>query len=121
MLDIGVIVYINDILIYTKDLEEYDRLVLEVFRRLCKHYLTVVIEKCVWGVTEVEYLSYIIAEHSIAMSKEKVNYVLEWKPPISLKSTQRFIGFANFYRRFIRNFSLIVRPLTSSTAGDPKS
>ena len=71
--------------------------------------------------TEVEYLGYIIAEHSIAMSKEKVNCVLDWKPPTSLKSMQRFIGFANFYRRFIRNFSSIVRPLTSSTARDPKS
>ena len=121
MLDIGVIVYMDDILIYAKDLEEYDRLVLEVLRCLRKHHLTVVTEKYAWGVTEVEYLGYIIAEYSIAISKEKVNYVLEWKPPISFKSTQRFIGFANFYRRFIRNFSFIVRPLTSSTAGNPKS
>ena len=121
MLDMGVIVYMDDILIYAKDLEEYDRLVLEVLRRLREYHLTVAAEKCAWGVTEVEYLGYIIAEHGIAMSKEKVNCVLEWKPPTSLKSTQRFIGFANFYRRFIRNFSSIVRPLTSSTAGDPKS
>ena len=77
----------DDILIYAKDLEEYDRLVLEVLRRLCKHYLTVVVEKYAWGVTEVEYLGYIIAEYSITMSKEKVNYVLDWKPLISLKST----------------------------------
>ena len=117
----GVIVYMDDILIYVKDLEEYDRLVLEVLRYLYEHYLTVTVKKCAKGVTEVEYLGYIIAEYSIAISKEKVNYVLDWKPPISLKSTQRFIGFANFYRRFIRNFSLIVRPLTSSTTGDPKS
>ena len=121
MLDIGVIVYMDDILIYTKDFEEYNRLVLKVLRRLCEHYLTVIIEKCTWGVTEVEYLGYIIAEYSIAMFKEKVNCVLDWKLLISLKSTQRFIGFANFYRRFIRNFSLIVRPLISSTAGNPKS
>ena len=121
MLDIGVIVYINDIFIYAKDLEEYNRLGLEVFRRLCKYYPTVAVKKCAWGVTEVEYLGYIIAEYGIAISKEKVNCVLDWKPPISLKSTQRFIGFANFYRRFIRNFSSIVRPLTFFTARDPKS
>ena len=77
MLDIGVIVYINDILIYAKDLEEYNRLVLEVLRRLYEHYLTVAIEKYAWGVTEVEYLGYIITEYGIAMSKEKVNYVLD--------------------------------------------
>ena len=86
MLDIGVIVYIDDILIYSKDFEEYDRLVLEVLRRLCEYHLTIVIEKYAWGVTEVEYLGYIITEYSIAMSKEKVNYVLDWKPLISLKS-----------------------------------
>ena len=76
-MDIGVIVYIDDILIYTKDLEEYDRLVLEVFRRLYEYYLIVIVKKCAWGVTEVEYLGYIIAEYSIAISKEKVNYVLD--------------------------------------------
>ena len=77
----------DDILIYAKDLEEYDRLVLEVFRRLCEYYLIIAVEKCAWGVTEVEYLGYIIAEHGIAMSRKKVNCVLDWKPPISLKST----------------------------------
>ena len=83
----GVIVYMDNILIYAKDLEEYNRLVLEVLRYLYKHHLTVAIEKYAWGVTEVEYLGYIIAEYNIAISKEKVNYVLDWKPPISLKST----------------------------------
>ena len=87
MLDIGVIVYIDDILIYAKDLEEYNRLVLEVLRRLYEYHLTVAVKKCAWGVTEVEYLGYIIAEYGIAMSKEKVNCVLDWKPPTSLKST----------------------------------
>jgi Reverse transcriptase (RNA-dependent DNA polymerase) len=67
----------DDILIYAKDLEEHDRLVLEVLRCLREHHLTIVIEKCTWGVTEVEYLGYIIAEYSIAMFKEKVNYVLD--------------------------------------------
>jgi hypothetical protein len=71
--------------------------------------------------TEVEYLGYIIAEHAIAMSKEKVDYVLQWKQPTSFKSTQSFVGFANFYRRFIRDFSTIVRPLNSSTKGTPKA
>ena len=76
----------DDILIYAKNLEKHDRLVLEVLRRLRKHHLTVVAKKYAWGVTEVEYLGYIIAEYGIAMSKEKVNCVLDWKPPISLKS-----------------------------------
>ena len=83
----GVIVYMDDILIYVKDLEEYDRLVLEVLRYLYEHYLIIIVEKYAWGVTEVEYLGYIIAEHSITISKEKVNCILDWKPPISLKST----------------------------------
>jgi hypothetical protein len=121
LLDMGVVVYIDDILIYAKTLEEHDRLVIEVLRRLTQHHLTVVAEKCAWGVTEVEYLGYIIAEHGIAMSKEKVDCVLNWKQPTTLQATQSFIGFANFYRRFIRNFSAIARPLTSSTSGDPKS
>jgi hypothetical protein len=64
--------------------------------------------------------TYIISEDGIEMAKDKVQTVLVWEPPKSLKETQAFLGFANFYPRFIKDLSKICRPLTESTKGDAK-
>lgn len=121
LIDMGVLAYVDDVLIYAKTMEEHDRLVREVLRRLKANNLTISPKKCVWAATEVEYLGYIISENGISMSKEKVDCILNWQRPQSLKETQSFIGFANFYRRFIKGFSAIAQPLTSSMKLDAKS
>jgi transposase InsO family protein len=121
MLDLGVIAFIDDILIYAETEEEHDKLAEEVLKRLKENSLVVSPEKCVWSAKKVEFLGYVISQDGIEMATDKVESVLAWEPPKSLKETQAFLGFANFYRRFIKDFSRICRPLTESTKGDAKS
>ena len=120
LLDLGVLAYMDDILVYAKTEEEHDRLVKEVLRKLQENRRAISPEKCVWKAEEVEFLGYVIGRDGIKMAKEKVEAVLEWKPPKSLTEVQSFLGFANFYRRFIQDYSRVARPLTELTKKEKK-
>jgi len=115
LLDVGVLAYMDDILVYAKTEEEHDRLVKEVLGRLQENGLAVSPEKCVWKTQEVKFLGYVIGRDGIKMAKEKVETVLEWRTPKSLTEVQSFLGFANFYRQFIQDYSWVARPLTELT------
>jgi len=115
VLDVGVLAYMDDILIYAKTEEEHDRLVKEVLDRLQQNGLAVLPEKCVWKAEEVKFLGYVIGRDGIKMSTAKVEAILSWKAPTSVTEVQSFLGFANFCRRFIRDYSRIARPLTELT------
>jgi len=115
VLDIGVLAYMDDILVYARTEEEHDRLVKNVLERLQQNRLAVSPEKCVWKAEEVEFLGYIIGRNGISMSQDKVEAVLAWERPTSIKEVQSFLGFANFYRRFIQGYSQVARPLTELT------
>jgi hypothetical protein len=115
LLDEGVIVYIDDILIYSEDEESHIRLVEKVLQKLKDNHLCASIKKSVFHASEVEYLGYHISKLGIAMSPEKVQTIKDWAPPRSVKHVQQFLGFANFYRRFIEGFSKVARPLTELT------
>ena len=103
-LDHGVVVYLDDILIYSKSEEEHIELVKKVMDRLAKHQLAVSVTKSVFQVELVKFLGYIVATNGVTMSERKVESIKHWKPPRSVKQVQIFIGFANFYRRFIKDF-----------------
>jgi len=115
MLDVGVLAYMDDILVYADTEEGHDNTVKEVLRRLQENGLAVSPEKCVWKTQEVEFLGYIIGQEGIKMSLEKVEAVLSWQRPNSLTEVQSFLGFANFYRRFLQDYSLVARPLPELT------
>ena len=115
MLDVGVLAYMDDILVYGVTEEEHNERVKEVLKRLTTNGLAVSPEKCVWKAQEVEFLGYIIGREGVKMSKDKVDAVLKWKTPESLAEVQSFLGFANFYRRFIKDYSRVARPLTELT------
>jgi len=115
LLDVGVLAYMDDILIYAVTKSEHDHLVKEVLRRLQDKGLAVSPEKCVWRAQEVEFLGYVIGREGIKMSNDKVQVVLSWKIPKSLTEVQSFLGFANFYRRFIQDYSKVAQPLTELT------
>lgn len=115
MLDKWVIIYIDDILIYSSSMEEHIQQVRLVLERLIQHQLYAKAEKCEFHQTRTSFLGYIIGQEGVAMDERKVKGVLDWPLPQTLKELQRFLGFANFYRRFIRNFSIIAAPLTAMT------
>jgi len=118
MLNMGTLAYMDDILVYAETEEKHDEMVREVLKRLQNNGLAVSPEKCVWKAQEVEFLGYIIGRNGIRMSEEKVEAILGWKTPESLTETQSFLGFANFYRRFIQDYSRVARPLTELTKKD---
>ncbi|GLB39299.1 putative retrotransposable element tf2 155 kda protein type 1-like [Lyophyllum shimeji] len=113
-----VCVYLDDILIYTKTLEEHRRITRIVLDRLREHCLFLKPEKCEFERTEVEYLGLIISHGTASMDPVKVAGVAEWPVPRNKKEVQSFLGFTNFYRRFIRDFSHHARPLFDLTAKD---
>ena len=115
VLDVGVLAYMDDIMVYAKTEEEHDRLVKDVLGRLQKHGLAVSPEKCVWKTHDVEFLGYRIGRNGVSMSQDKVEAVLSWTRPTSVKEIQSFLGFANFYRGFIRDYSRVARPMTELT------
>ncbi|KAL0152770.1 hypothetical protein M9458_052493 [Cirrhinus mrigala] len=116
-----VIVYIDDILIYSHDLQEHRSHVLQVLQRLCEHQLFLKLEKCEFHQSSVSFLGYVISGDGVRMEQNKVSAISQWKEPQTIKELQRFLGFANFYRRFIRNFSLLATPLTALLKGTKKT
>uniref|UniRef100_A0A8C6P7M8 Gypsy retrotransposon integrase-like protein 1 n=3 Tax=Nothobranchius furzeri TaxID=105023 RepID=A0A8C6P7M8_NOTFU len=116
MLNKYVTVYLDDILIFSKTLEQHVLHVRSVLQRLLENRLYVKAEKCVFHVSTVKFLGFVIESGRLRADPEKVQAVTEWPTPSSRKQLQRFLGFANFYRRFIRNFSQTAIPLTNLTS-----
>ena len=116
MLNRFVFVYIDDIFIYSQNPVEHEQHVRQVLQRLMENRLFVKAEKCVFHAPSVTFLGFIIGQGVLEMDPAKVAAVAEWSAPSSRKQLQRFLGFANFYRRFIRSYSNIAAPLTALTS-----
>ena len=108
-----VVVYLDDILIFSRTRESHQATVLEVLRRLQENDLFCKPEKCKFFQKETEYLGFLISHNQIRMDPAKVQAILEWPDPLTIKQIQELLGFGNFYRRFIEGYSELVRPLTS--------
>ena len=91
-------VFIDDVMVVTETEKGHDEIVEEVLRRLEENDLFVKPEKCIWKVREVGFLGVIIRENGVRMEKEKVQGVIEWPVPKSVKDVQKFLGLANYYR-----------------------
>jgi len=103
--------FIDNILVATDTEEEYDELVDKVLRRLEENDLFMKPKKCQWKVREVEFLGVVIGPKGVEMQKEKMEGVLNWPAPRNIKEVQKFLGLANYYRRFIKDFARVVAPL----------
>lgn len=120
-LDQFVVVYLDDILIYSTNEDEHEAHVTTVLKLLRDHKLYAKASKCEFHVTKVEFLGYVVGADGLTMDMDKVNSIIKWPVPRNVKAVQSFLGFANFYRRFIRNYSKLATPLTQLTKKDTNS
>ena len=114
-LDLFCMAYLDDILIYSATLEEHQEHVRRVLEALSRAGLHLKAEKCHFHKTEVKYLGLIISADGVRMDLEKVTAVLEWGSSRNLHDVRTFLGFTNFYRRFILGYSNVVAPLVGLT------
>src|SRR5258707_6989133 len=105
------ICYMDDILIYSASLTDHQRITQEILQTLRSYKLFLQPEKCKFKHREVDYLGLVISKDHVAMDPIKVQGVTDWPQPTKVKDVQSFIGFVNFYQRFIHNFSEIACPL----------
>ena len=112
-LDKFVIVFLDEILVYSKLEEEHEqhlRMVLQVLR---EHQLYAKLSKCQFYQRQIHYLGHIISEEGIVVDPEKVEAIREWSVPRNVAEVRSFMGLAGYYRRFIAGFSKIAHPITS--------
>jgi len=113
-----VVVYLNNILIFTKTKEEHKQAVRRVLQVLKENKLFLHLEKCEFCKQRIEYLGLVISENEVSMDLVKVTGVREWPTPENKMDVQAFLGFVNFYRRFIRDFSAKAQPLFDLTRSE---
>jgi hypothetical protein len=112
-LDKYVVVFIDDILVFSRSEEEHEEHLRLVLQKLREHQLYAKFSKCAFWLKEVSLLGHIITDGGIAVDPSKVRDVLNWSPPKNVPEIRSFLGLAGYYRRFIKGFSKIVKPLTT--------
>jgi hypothetical protein len=112
LLNVMLVIYLDDILVYSISPADHPEHVQEVLRHLRKHGLFVKPEKCEWGQHSVEFLGFHCSASGIRMDKKKVQVILDWPEPRNVRDIQSFLGFANFYCHFIPQYSDIIIPMT---------
>ena len=111
-LDKFVVVYLDDIVVYSQGLAEHLEHLRQVFQALLDNELYVKREKCRFAVEEVDFLGHVIGKGRVRMDKAKVRAIAEWEPPTRIPELRSFLGLANYYRRFVKGYSDIATPLT---------
>jgi hypothetical protein len=119
-LDKFVVVFIDDILIYSKNEEEHAKHLRIVLTRLREHQLYAKFRKCTFWLEEIQFLGHVLFANGIAVDPSKVKDILKWKPPTTVHQVRSFLGLAGYYHRFIQDFSKIVKPITSLLKNDTK-
>jgi hypothetical protein len=110
-LDKFVVVFIDDILIYSQNEQEHEEHLRKVLQRLRDCQLYAKLSKCKFWISEVMFLDHIINREGLAVDPKKVTAILDWKAPKDVRGIKSFIGMAGYYRRFIEGFSKIARPM----------
>ena len=110
-----VVIYMDDILVFSKNEKDHKKHIGRILQKLREHKLSLKPEKCWFSKKEIEFLGLIISEDSITMDKGKVKAIRNWPEPKNKKELQQFLGFVNFYRRFVEGFAKIAKPLAKLT------
>jgi hypothetical protein len=119
-LDKFMVVFIDDILIYSKNEEEHAQHLRIILTRLREHQLYAKFNKCAFWLEEIQFLGHVLSANGIAVDPSKVKYILEWKPPTNVHQVRSFLGLVGYYRRFIWDFSKLMKPTTSLLKNDTK-
>jgi hypothetical protein len=119
-LDKFVVVFIDDILIYSKNEEEHARHLRIVLTRLREHQLYAKFSKCTFLLEEIHFLGHVLSAKGIVVDPSKVKDILEWESPTTVHQVRSFLGLASYYHRFIPDFSKIVKPITGLLKNDTK-
>ncbi|WJZ92455.1 hypothetical protein VitviT2T_011446 [Vitis vinifera] len=119
-LDQFVIVFVDDILIYSRSLEEHKQYLVTTLRTLRRHQLYGKLEKSEFWLIEVNFLGHVVSEAGIAVDHSKVEVVQEWQRPTNVFEVRSFLGLAGYYRRFVEDFSRIAAPMTWLTRKEVK-
>lgn len=114
----SVLVFFDDILIYSQDWDSHLRHVREVLGLLSTHSLVVNKKKCSFAQQTVEYLGHVISENGVAVDPSKVISVLQWPQPRNVKGVRGFLGLTGYYRKFIKDYGKVAKPLTELTKKD---
>jgi hypothetical protein len=111
-LDKFVVVFIDDILVFSKNEEEHAKHLRLVLQKLREHKLYAKRSKYEFWLKEVSFLGHVVSNGGIAVDLSKVKDMLDWKPPTNVHEIRNFLGLARYYRRFIEGFSKLVKPMT---------
>jgi len=112
--------FVDDILVGTETEEGHDKIVKEVLKRLEENNLYVKPKKYIWKIQKIGFLGVIIGPNGIEIEKEKMDGVLSWPKPRNVKDIRKFLGLANYYRRFIKDFTRVARPMNMLMRKDIK-
>jgi hypothetical protein len=117
-LDVFVVVYLDDILVYSKTYDDYVRDIRKVLQALADTKMKIKPKKTEFHRKEVKFLGYIVSREGLKIDKKKIKAITSWPKLSTVKEVQSFLGFANFYRQFIKDYSKITAPLTNLTKKD---
>ena len=113
-------IYLDDVLVASPNHQQHSKDLEAVLQRLEEHGLVLNVEKCQWGVTELDYLGHHVTASGISPIKDRVTAIEKFPQPKTVKQLQTYLGMVNFYRRFLRGAARVLKPLTDSLQGKPK-
>jgi len=108
-----VLVFLNDILIYSTTLEEHAQHLKLVLQTLQDHQLYLKLSKCSFAQSQLEYLGHTISSHGVATDLDKISAMLHWPTPTSITEVRAFLGLIGYYRKFVKGYGVIAKPLTA--------
>ena len=112
--------FVDDVLVGTETEEGHNEIVEEILKRLEENDLYVKLEKCMWKIKKIGFLGVIIGPNRMEIEAEKVEGVLSWPEPKNVKDVRKFLGLTNYYRRFIKDFARVARPMNMLMRKDEK-